>query len=460
MMLLLQVEWLRFRRLLSNLLVCALLLVLLGVSAWFAGHSASDYRQLEQMRTAAWHAHIAKVRVTLSELSGPESAEAARMAYEFGREQAPPALRPAPGGLVLAVRQFRLQPYDVKVSIDSRHLDPRRGAPLGNPLLDSFGVPDFAVVIALLIPLAVTALCYGIVHDAREMGIWPLIRAQMAAPLRLLAAALAVRLMAVLAIAVLASVLAFSLDPLANWGVCLIWIGFTAVYTLLWVALAGLFNLLNLSSAASALALIALSLVLGVVVPALFGQYAAGRASLPSRETTVVEVRQVQHEAEERMAELLDDWYARHPEQRPASVINHTWPVTYVPKIAWQDGRIGQLMRDVDRARTAQAGVLEPLLWAAPGLALCRVADRLAGADPEQYQLYVERVERLESQWRSALSPAVMSYRGVTLGHLDRIASVDAGQAVPSADVASLGLALLTAACVLIALSIGLARRS
>lgn len=460
MMLLFEVEWLRFRRLLNNLLVCALLLLLLGVSAWFAGQSASDYRQLEQVRMAAWHAHIDKVRATLSEVSGPESADAARKAYEFGREHAPPALRPAPGGLVLAVRQFRLQPFDVKVSIDSRHLDPRRGAPLGNPLLDSFGVPDFAVVIALLIPLAVTALCYGIVHDARELGIWPLIRAQTAAPLRLLVAALAVRFMAVLGIAALASVLAFSLDPQAGWDACLIWFGFIAVYTLLWVTIAGLSNLLKLSSAASALALLALSLVLNVVVPALLGQYAAGRAPMPPRETTVVEVRQVQHEAEERMADLLDNWYARHPAQRPASVTKHTWPVTYVPKIVWQDGLIGQLMRRVDRARTAQAGAIEPLLWTAPGLTLCRVADRLAGADPEQYRRYAERVETVESQWRGALSPAVMSYRGMTLSHLDRVAQLATGQISPSVDVAGLWLAMLALACALIALSVGLGRRT
>ncbi len=418
MMLLFSAEWLRFRRYRNNLLVGWLLLLLLSASAWFAGGTAAAYRELERDRVAAWKSHLVKHSKALPESLAPESLDAARKAYEFGRGEAPPALRQAPGGLVLAVQQFIRQPFDVKVSIDSRHLDPRRGAPLGNPLLDSFGLPDFAVVAALLIPLAVIALSYGLIHDAREQGIWAQIRAQIASPLKLLIAGLAVRFLIVLGAASLASALAFALDPGAAWSDCLVWLCLIAIYTLVWILICGVFNLMKLSSAASALGLIALWMMLNVVAPACLNQYAVQRAPMPAREATVVKVRAVQHEAEERMADLLEDWYQRQPDQRPAGVASHTWPVSYVPKIIWQDRQIASLIGSQDQARTDQASILEPLLWMAPGLALCRAADLLAGADSQQYEHYAASVETLESRWRTILAPAVMSYRGLTVRQL------------------------------------------
>lgn len=365
-MMLFDAEWLRFRRQRINLIVCAALLALLCAGAWVAGRAAAQHRQFEAARVAAWQQHLDRTQARLAPRAARESLDAAKKAYEFGRGEAPPALRDAPGGLVLAVRQFRRQPFDVQVSIDSRHLDPRRGAPLTNPLLDSFGVPDFAVVMALLVPLAVTALCYGLVHDARELGTWRLIRAQMASPARLVAAGLAVRFLALLAIVWTGSLLAFALDPGASAHACLAWLGASAAYLLLWVLLAGLFNLLPLSSAASALGLLALALLLNVATPSWLARHAERRAPLPALESTVVEVRAIQHEADERIGALLDDWYARHPQQRPAAIGAHTWPVSYVPKTLWQDARIGAAMGRFERARAAQAAQLAPLLWLAP----------------------------------------------------------------------------------------------
>ena len=421
MMMLLSAEWMRFRSHRNNLLIGAMLLLLLCASAWFAGGAASAYRQLERERIAAWDSHLDKQDKAVPGTSAPESLDAARKAYDFGRAVAPPALRPAPGGLVLAVRQFYRQPFDVKVSIDSRHLDPRRGAPLGNPLLESFGIPDFAVVAALLIPLAVIALAYDLVHEARERGIWPLIRAQAASPMRLVLAALAVRFLVVFGTASLASALAFSLDPGAAGADLLVWLGCLSLYTLLWVLTAGMFNLTRLSSAGSALGLIGLWLVLNVVFPAGLSRYAEERVPLPAREATVIAVRNVQHEAEERMPALLDDWYARHPQHRPASVQSHTWPVTYVPKMIWQDRRIAAMMGRFNHARMEQAKVLGPLLWLAPGLALTRTADRLAGADPAQFKRYADEVETLEERWRAILAPSVMSYRGLTSSQMREV---------------------------------------
>lgn len=413
MMLLLAAEWLRFRRRRANLAVILLTLALLGMSAWFAGSGAADHRAYERERIAAWDAHLAATRASAAASAGEESAAAARAAYEFGRGKAPPALRPAPGGLVLAVQQFQRQPYDVRVSLDSRHLDPRRSAPLDNPLLDSFGIPDFAAACAILLPLAVIALCYGLVLEAREQGIWRQLGMQMSAPLGLLGAGLAIRWAALTAAGLLASCLAFALDPGSDARVLGTWALALALYVFVWILIAGLFNTARISSATSALGMLALVLVLNVLLPACLQAYAARCAPLPAREGTVLAIRAIQQRADDDMDALLAHWYARHPAQRPASIQEHTWPVSYLPKTVWQDGRIHALMHEFDRTRTRQAELLAPWLWMSPGLALTRVGDRLAGSDPGQIESYGLAVERFEQRWRAALGPAVMSYRGL-----------------------------------------------
>lgn len=456
MMLLLRAEWLRFRRRRANLAIVLLTLVLLCASAWFAGTGARAHRAYEAARHAAWDTHLAETRAGLGPGAGQASAAAARAAYEFGRGKAPPALRSAPPGLVLAVQRFRLQPYDVQVSLDSRHLDPRRSAPLDNPLLASFGIPDFAVSAAILLPLAVIALSYGLVLEAREQGSWRQLSSQMAAPLRLLAAGLAVRWAAVCAAGAIASLLAFALDPDSSAGVLLAWLGCLALYVLLWILAAGLFNATRISSAASALGLIALFLVLNVVVPAGLQGYAARQAPLPGREGAVLAVRAVQQRADERMHELLDQWYARHSGKQPAGVSEHAWPVSYLPKTLWQDRRLRDIMGEFEQVRARQAAILAPWLWTSPGLALVRIGDRLAGADPAQVEAYGRAVDDLEQRWRAILVPAVMDYHGLRRNHLDALprfvpaAAQDssmAGGALAGLATLAAVLALALAAC-------------
>lgn len=414
MMLLLSVEWMRFRRRTANLVLVLATLLLLCACAWFAGTGAADYRAQQQARQAGWQDHLAAAQSGAAGAADGESAGAARAAYEFGRGKAPPALRPALDGLVLAVQQFRRQPFDVQVSLDSRHLDPRRSAPLDNPLLDSFGVPDFAVAAAMLLPLAVIALTYGLAHEPREQGISRLIGAQAATHRRLLWAGLAIRWAAVTTVAALASLLAFLLDPGSGGSAYAVWISCTALYTALWILFAGLFNATRLSSAATALGMLGLSLLLNVAAPALLQHHASQRAALPARERAVVEIRAIQQHADDDMARLLAAWYAHHPDHQPKRFGEHTWPVSYIPKTLWQDARIEAIMASFDGARSAQAELLQPWQWVTPGLALVRAGDRLAGADPVQFERYMRMVAQLEQRWRQAISPAVMNYRGVT----------------------------------------------
>lgn len=454
MKLLFAAEWLRFRRRRANLTIVLLTLVLLCMSAWFAGSGAAAHRAYERERIADWEAHLDKTLAAAPSTTGGESAAAARAAYEFGRGTAPPALRPAPGGLVLALQQFQRQPYDIRVSLDSRHLDPRRGAPLDNPLLDQFGIPDFAAACAILLPLAVVALCYGILLEAREQGIWRQLGAQVSAPLGLLGAGLAIRWAALTTAGLLASFLAFGLDPgsdapsLGAWALAL------SLYVLVWILLAGLLNSLRIASATSALGMLALVMVLNILVPACLQMYAALRAPLPGRESTVLSIRAIQQRADDSIDRLLSNWYANNPAQRPATVRQHTWPVSYLPKTVWQDAQVHSLLHESVHVRSRQAELLASWLWTSPGLALLRTADGLAGSDPRQIEAYGLAVEDLEQRWRTALVPAVMDYTGLQRelivalpGFRAPVAAAPPGFATVMAGLALVAALLLSALC-------------
>ena len=130
-----------------------------------------------------------------------DEAKAARHAFDFARGDPPPVQRPALGGLALSIQHFLALPHDVKVSVESRHTDGRKSDPVTNPLLDSIGLPDFAVVLALLLPLMIIGLNYGMVQEAREQGIWRLVCSQCRQPWRILFCGLLLRFGVVFAVA-------------------------------------------------------------------------------------------------------------------------------------------------------------------------------------------------------------------------------------------------------------------
>lgn len=413
---LLQAEGLRFVRNRINLAILALTLLLLCASAIWSGLTAARHREDVQARMMQWEKALAELHRTApaETMAAIESTAAARRAFEFGRGEAPPALRPALGGLVLSVRQFTVLPHDIRVSVDSRHLDGRRSDAITNPLLDSIGMPDFAVVVALLLPLSIIGLGYGLVQETREQGIWRAVCAQSDTPWRVLWAGLLLRLLTVLGVAALASLLAFALDPGAGVLAFSWWMLGVTAYGLVWIALAGLFNVLRISSSACALGLLAVWLFTSFAVPAGLYRFALTQASAPSRLQAVIDIRGIQQEAEVHMDELLQDWYREHPGHRPGSIDTHDWPVSFIPRFLEQDGEIVPLMAEFDEARATRMEGVETLTWLSPGLALVLAADRLAGADAAHHARYVGEVDRLEVRWRELLVPAIMSYRGLS----------------------------------------------
>ena len=208
MMVIVKVEWIRIRRNPLNGAILLIFAVLLGLSAVWSGFRASE------IRAAAAAPQIAQAPANAAEMHDVPKADAhdgGDAAYAASNNQAPLQL-PLLGGLALNVSQAALVGTSMKVSSRSRHTDGRNSDQIFNPLSYEFGLLDFSSVFALLTPLVVIALSYGLVQEERESGVRRLVCTHTARPWRLVFASLGLRLLLVALIASLSSALAFLLD--------------------------------------------------------------------------------------------------------------------------------------------------------------------------------------------------------------------------------------------------------
>ncbi len=451
---LVRAEWQRFVRQRLHLGVLAVVALLLAASALWSGLAAREHRAAAAARQAQWEQRVREAQARAGDVRDPQKAVMA--AFQVARAEAPPAQLPALGGLALGTGGFALLAPDVRVTVESRHTDARKGDRLGNPLLEGFGLPDFATVLALLLPLAIIGLCYGLVQEQREQGQWRLVVAQCAHPARVFAVALALRGIAAWTVAAAASALAFALDPGATPQALACWLAAVAAFCALWLATAGVAALLPLGSGAAALGLLVVWLCTTFAVPAALAAWVDRASPMPSRLAAVASVREAQQQAELRMDRLLAEWYAAHPEAAPPNGTRHAWPVSFLPRYLAQERQIRPLMRRFDAVRAQRFEWLEARSWLAPSLALAMLADRQAGIDAPRYLRHVDRVNAYEDAWRDFFVPRIMAYRGLAaedFAQLPRFAPLGSGRAAGMArPIAGMGLlALALFACIALA---------
>ncbi len=392
---LLKVESLRFLRNPLNRWVLAVFLVLLASSAIWAGLSASEFRQRSNQHQQQWQSNLEKLQNPANSTSSiPE----------------PWADLPALGGLALSVRQFDLLNPEIRILTRSRYNDGRNSDALFNPLLRELGLPDFATVLVLLLPLTLIGLSYGLVHEDRERGSWRLVCAQMAKPWRLVFAALAIRWLAVVLLAGFASVLAFGLDAGSDVNSLLDWLAILTSFSLVWLALIALMILLPISSAAAGLGMLAIWLISTFAIPAGLSWAANLQHPMPSRLTAIVAGRSIDAEVNQQRDTLLRDWYQQHPAiKMPSDWSSVPRQVMGLPANQIQNQKVRPLQRQFDAVRQAQFEFMQRYGFLSPALSLVLSADQLAGIDAPRYAGFIDLVNQFEDQWREYFVPHLMA---------------------------------------------------
>lgn len=402
---LLSVEWIRFSRNPLNLWIVGLFLLLMTLSAVWSGLAAREFRaKADAPMPQQQSANQAEMH------DAPQNADPARKPTSSSASStAPPIQLPALGGLALNVSQTDLLSTTIKISTRSRHTDGRTSDQLFNPLMHELGLLDFATVLALLTPLAIIALTYGLVQEDRESGVWRLVCTQTSQPWRLVFAALGLRYGLLLLVIVIASLIAFAFDPGASAAAIGHWLVLISLYNLVWFSIAGLFLLLPVSSGAAAIAMLGSWLIITFAVPAGLGWAANQAVNMPSRMTTIVDIRQFQEQTSQQRQTLLAGWYAAHAEIKPPVPLKNLPRETAALPAALQlDHRIRPLMYQFDQARKAQFEFMERWSGLSPALGVILMADRLAGIDGPRYADFIKAVNRFEDQWRDLFVPLIM----------------------------------------------------
>jgi ABC-2 type transport system permease protein len=453
---LLSVEWIRFRRNPLNIWIISLFFLLLTISAIWSGLAAREFRAkasapaIEQSATNQAEMHDA-----------PKMSESASKSTAYSVSSAKEPLRlPALGGLVLNVSQLDLLSPTIKISTRSRHTDGRTSDQLFNPLMHEFGMLDFATVFALLTPLVIIALTYGLVQEDRESGVWRLVCTQTSQPWRLVFTALILRYGLLLLIGVATSVLAFLLDPASSSMAAGQWLFMLAVYNLVWFSMAGLFMLLQISSGAVAIAMLGTWLVLTFGVPAGIS-WAADRSSpMPSRMKTIIDIRQFQEKTNQQRESLLTGWYQAHPEINPnAPLKSLPREINGLPATLKLDSQIRPLMIEFDKARKHQFDFMERWSFLSPALGLILMSDRLAGIDAPRYANFVQAVNEFEDQWRDFFVPLIMASAPWSIDMQKSLPQFDLNAIDDLSASFSLSISQLKNASVMLLLLIGLRRR-
>lgn len=408
-------EWLRFRRSRATITILIVYCAVLALCALWSTHGAQEQRQANAQDATTRNVLIQQARSdTASDDATTDPKRAAMQAFSLGRSMAGRAQLPPGPGLALSLSPYHTLNTRIAVSVESRYADGRRSDTLSNPMLAQYGALDLAAVVALLIPLMAIGWCAGAVQEDRERGIWRTSCAQTARPWQAFHAALAIRAAALWLPAGLACGLAMTSDAgLAAWQGVLWWTLCLAAYTGFWIALCGALARWPISSAASLLTGLIVWLLLTYAVPAGLETLAAARHPMPSRLAAIVELRRAQQDAEVRMPELLKAWYADHPDAASRVASGHTWPVTFLPRFAYQDEQIRPFMRRFDQQRLAQAAFLERWAWLSPPMALLQASDYLAGISAAHHTAFMDAVDHYEQTWRDFFVPRVMSYRGL-----------------------------------------------
>lgn len=404
MMNLISIEWSRFRRNPLNLWIVGVFLLLMTISAVWSGLSARDFRAKSNAPVIVQHA------VNQAEMHDAHKAtDSSEKASAFSASSnAPPLRLPALGGLALNVSQLDFLSTNIKISTRSRHTDGRNGDQLFNPLMHEFGFLDFATLLALLTPLIIIALTYGLVQEDRESGVWRLVCTQTAQPWRLVFTALGVRYGLLLAVMIISSLLTFALDSGATGSAIGQWLIFISLYALVWFGIAGLFLLLPISSGAAAIAMLGIWLVITFAIPAGLGWAANQYAKMPSRMTAIIEIRHFQELNNQQRPALLTQWYANHPDIKPPAV-ELPRDIAGLPAALQLDSQIRPLMYQFDAVRKSQFEFMERWSAASPALAVILMADRLAGIDAPRYAEFIQQVNQFEDQWRNFFVPNIMA---------------------------------------------------
>ncbi|RTL85143.1 MAG: DUF3526 domain-containing protein [Hyphomicrobiales bacterium] len=443
-------------RILARARAVGLALVALAAAALFALHAGAG-------RIASQQAVVAAARAEEAQRLDGLKTSLARLESGATQEEPPPyrdprnavfmgagpaarvaALAPQPLALVAVGQSDLLSPV---IRVTSGSKDAFLFADeIENPALLSSGATDLAFIVVHVYPLVILALAFNLLAGEREQGTLVMTLAAARRPGAALAGKLAARLVAPIAIMLLATALGIGLfagwDALASASFLRL-VAVILVYGLFWAALAAAVDGLGQSSAFNALTLIGAWVVLALLAPAGINSLAAFVYPAPSRIDMTVAARAAATDADKSRDAMLARYVEEHAGQKPAGAREGTLRRLATQEAAFE--RVEGVIAAHDAALSRQRALVDRLSFLSPTLLAYGALADVAGAGEARYRDFLDRLSAFHLDWRAFFLTRAKAGQAMTAADYDALPRFAETPAPESAvGSALLGMALPT----------------
>lgn len=420
-----------WKLLLAERTLLGLALVLAGVvgySVWNGAKWAEGQRTTQAAAAKEEAGRLAELKGTIRAIESGEKEVRGnadpRAAATIGATTAAPYLTMPPGPLAaLVVGLSDLYPSYFKLNLRSRQAVLANDE-LENPVNLLAGRFDLGFVLVTLFPLLVLALSYNLVSADRENGTLKLAMAQPVRFEQLIAGRILLRA-AVLAgltvVFLLVSVVLAGVDVAAP-GVAarLGWLfAVMSLYAAFWFGAAVWMNTRNTSSAANALALAGLWLVVTLVLPGVLNLTATTLYPAPSRVEMISAMRNAGRTAQSQGSALLARYYEDHPElapEEPGQRAGDFATLSYAVQMQI-DQTLQPVLERFDRQIESQQSVVDRFCYLSPAVLVQAAAYDLAGTSHHRYRHFVRQTDRFFETWQGYFLPRI--FKKAKLGSVE-----------------------------------------
>ena len=350
----------------------------------------------------------------------------------------PPALMPTgksvpvvlpPASLsAISVGQSDIYPYSTSVNLMTEKNDLFQEYEQDNPLVLLTGKFDPAFVLVFIFPLLILALSYNLLSAERENGTLQLSMANAAVSVKKIAAGkLLTRLLLIVVFAVgfsligllLSGVNLFAAENLSRVG---LFVSAIVFYALFWFAAAMLVNSFGFSSAANALVLGGVWVLVTVITPSVLNVAATTIHPVPSRLEFVSKVREADNQTRSDGEKFLKSYYADHPELAPPDGLTQTQASQRF--FAIRQERQKRLMPEVEqfeRQLAAQQNLVANYRILSPAVVMQETLNDIAGTSTARQKSYVLQIREHVGALQNFLVPKLMRRETLKAADYDSI---------------------------------------
>lgn len=289
---------------------------------------------------------------------------------------------------------------------------------------------DLAFVVVYLLPFVALALGYNVLSAEREQGTLGLVLSQPVRVRTLLLGKLGTRAIVTLLLALgvplaVAALSGISLGaPGAPAGIGW-WVVLVGAYTIFWFSVALLVNVLGRHSAANALAILGVWIVVVVLAPVLLNVVAAARHPAPSRVEMLTAERAASAAAERRGAALLGRYYQDHPELAQAGGTTAVGAPDFAMTRLAVLADVRQAVEPLTRAHESQLAGQQELVdrWrlASPAAALMSALQDLSGTGTARHRQLSLSIDQHMVELREFYEPRVFRRTALTPDDVARL---------------------------------------